>query len=297
MKLDPALLRGEFKENHLLANYTTWKVGGEARYFYQPADLQDLTAFLINLPRNKDIVWLGGGSNVLIRDGGIKDPVICLRNKLGVLKQEENATIYVQGGVSIARLVQYGVQLGLPEIAFLAGIPGTIGGALAMNAGAYGDEIWNHVISVETINRNGEIKTKTKADFSISYREVSGLNQEWFISARLIFPQVDKEQAKLKVREFLNKRCQSQPLSELSCGSVFKNPPNDYAARLIEACNLKGHKIGGARVSEKHANFIINDGTAKAVEIESLITLIKNEVQGKFGTLLENEVRILGEAK
>lgn len=288
------IIRGEFTENQSLALHTSWRVGGPAKYFYQPADLEDLVIFLQNLSAAERVVWLGGGSNVLIPDIGIDALVICVRNRLNKLQQLDDFTIRAEAGVSCARLVQLCVNQGMVDSAFLAGIPGTIGGALAMNAGAYGDDIWNHVIAVETINRAGEIKLKNADEFKADYRKVTGLEQdEWFVAGHLLFVRKDKEEATKLTHELLIKRKNSQPLDEFSCGSVFKNPPNDYAARLIEASGFKGKQIGGAKVSEKHANFIVNAGNATAEDIQTLIQEISQQVEQKFGVKLETEVHIL----
>lgn len=287
-------------QNHNLAQYTTWRIGGNAKYFYRPENLAELIYFLQNFSEligneNEKIIWLGGGSNVLIRDSGIDGIVISIRGTLKTIENLPSGEIKIMAGASCNQLVNNCVNLGKTDAVFLAGIPGTIGGALKMNAGAHGDEIWAHVISVETINIKGEIKSRTKNEFTPSYRKISGLSEnEWFISAILSFGGNDQNAAKNKMHELLKKRQNTQPLSEYNAGSVFKNPPNDYAARLIESCGLKGKKIGGAKVSEKHANFIVNDGTATSSDVELLIQEIIATVEKFHGIKLIPEIHILG---
>jgi UDP-N-acetylmuramate dehydrogenase len=319
-------LRGRVHENYPLAPYTAWGVGGVAQYFYQPADLDDLAAMLKQLPPDYPITWLGAATNVLIRDSGIAGMVIGVcgdsLNYLGTERATNgNKNIYAEAGVHCSSLVQYGARLGMSKVAFLAGIPGTVGGALAMNAGAYGDEIWRYVAAVTTINRRGELRQRPAADFQAGYREVTGLAvDEWFVAGEFCFiekamerltqpikdQQKDQQSAKVqdlearvgqtkqRIRELLQKRQASQPLDTMNCGSVFRNPPGDYAARLIEACGLKGKNIGGARVSEKHANFIINDGSATAADLEALIHHVAAVVEQRYGIKLRMEVKILG---
>ena len=287
------IIRGELKQNHNLAPYTSWRIGGPAKYFFQPADVEDLATFLHQLPAAEPIVWLGGGSNVLIPDEGIAATVINVHNRLNKLIQLDDFTIRAEAGVGCARLVQHCVKLGMSDSAFLVGIPGTIGGALAMNAGAHGDAIWNYVLAVETINRAGRVSFRSANEFRAEYRKINGLGQdEWFLAGHFLFTKADKSEARKIMRELLAKRKKSQPLNVFTCGSVFKNPPNDYAARLIETCGFKGKGIGGAKVSEKHANFIMNTGNATAKDIKALMQLIVEHVDQKFAIKLESEVRM-----
>ena len=288
-------LRENLQKNHPLANYTSWKIGGIAEYFYQPTDLKDLAFFLKN---NKaiPILFLGAGTNVLIRDGGIKNIVVYLRGGLSELERLDQFNLRAEAGITCSRLLQQAMHFGMTDASFLAGIPGTVGGALAMNSGASGDSIWSHVVAVETINRAGEIKLRQAKEFKFGYREVSGLNaDEWFVAGHFNFACGDPHEAEQRVREILQKRKSSQPLDLPSCGSVFRNPPDDYAARLIEACGLKGLKVGGAMISEKHANFIVNIDNAKAADVETLIEKIITDVQKMHGIKLITEVRIIGE--
>jgi UDP-N-acetylmuramate dehydrogenase len=303
---------GELYENHPLASYTSWKIGGPAECFYHPTDLADLAAFLKHKKKGS-ILLLGAATNVLIRDAGVKGIVIYLRGSLNELHQvtefssvlraaiidkkvSEDSVLRAEAGVSISRLVQQCVHLDLAGAAFLAGIPGTVGGALAMNAGAFGDSIWNHVIAVETINRKGQVKIRKFSEFNPRYRHVDGLvADEWFVAGYFKFDRGAEGEAETKVRDIIQQRQASQPVDQPSCGSVFKNPPGDYAARLIEACGLKGRQIGGAKISDKHANFIVNEGEASASDVEKLIQLICDTVAKKCNIRLETEVHIFGD--
>jgi UDP-N-acetylmuramate dehydrogenase len=185
--------------------------------------------------------------------------------------------------------------LGLTGAEFLAGIPGTMGGALKMNAGAFGGETWTIVDKVEMINAQAEVTIRAKQAFEIAYRSVIGLHNEWFLSAQLQLLKGDSLSSQQQIKALLEKRNASQPTNKPTCGSVFKNPPGDYAARLIEACGLKGYQVGGAIVSEKHANFIVNLGNATAVDIETLIAHIQSRVQAEYGIDLQTEVCRIGE--
>ena len=287
-------LRGNLQQNHSLAEHTFWKIGGPAEYFYEPANLEDLKQ-LLQIWQEQSIVILGSATNVLIRDNGIKGLVIYLRNCLDGLSELDNFTLRVEAGVGLARLVQKCTHFGMIDAAFMAGIPGTVGGALAMNAGCYGDCIWNHVAAVETINRFGEVKLRPAKEFTAEYRQVTGLvAEEWFVAAQLLFARGDVEEMKRQICDHLHKRKNSQPLDLPSCGSVFRNPPGDYAARLIEISGFKGKQIGGAKVSEKHANFIVNCGGATAADVEALMREIVVTVKKAHKVDLVPEVHILG---
>lgn len=285
----------KINKNQTLAPYTSWKIGGVADRFYVPKNLNELKLFLQDLPKDEPITWLGAGTNVLIRDGGIRGTVIYVKGKLNNILDMEDGTLRVEAGVSCSRLVRHALNLGR-DAAFLAGIPGTIGGALAMNAGTFGNHIWDNVVTVELIDRNGEIKVRSAKDFAIDYRSVVGLGEEeWFVAGFLKFGNKEESCIKERIKQLLQKRKKTQPLDEFSCGSVFRNPLEDHAARLIEAAGLKGKKIGGAKVSEKHANFIINENNALSCDIEALIQYIEEQVERKFGVRLVPEVKILGE--
>ena len=279
-----------------MAKHTSWRVGGNAERFYTPSDIDDLALFVKQLPDNENIMFLGLGSNLLVRDSGYRGTVISLKGSLSEIYNLENNVIRVGAGTSCAKLARYCHRNNLIGGEFFAGIPGLLGGALSMNAGAFGGETWPLIKSVTTINRGGEIHLRTADDYEISYRSVKGHKSEWFVSADLQLETGDGNIAALEVKSLLNKRAKTQPTGLPSCGSVFKNPQNDYAARLIEKCGLKGYVIGGAEVSEKHANFIINRADATASDIESLIKYVQKVVKKEQGVELQTEVKIIGEA-
>jgi UDP-N-acetylmuramate dehydrogenase len=278
-----------------MAKHTSWHVGGPADLFFTPRDVGDLASFLRQLPPEVPLLWLGLGSNLLVRDGGIRGAVISTHGALGALARLSATRIQVEAGVPCARIARQCVTWGLGPAEFFAGIPGTLGGALAMNAGAWGDETWRHVFEVDVLDRRGTRHTHLPADYEIGYRTVKGSDNEWFIGARLEFERTPgvKEDA---IRDLLDKRKQTQPIGEWSCGSVFTNPPGNHAARLIESAGLKGFRIGDASVSLKHANFIINHGAARAADVEAVIVHVQSTVKRIHGVTLHTEVRIVGEA-
>lgn len=289
-------IRGELREYEPMASYTSWRVGGPSRRFYRPADLEDLALFMQSVPENEPLTWIGLGSNVLIRDGGIPGTVIFTLGALKKIELLKNHIVRAEAGVTCAKLAKFCARQGFGNSSFFAGIPGTVGGALAMNAGAFGGVTWEHVVHVETIDRRGKVRLRPPEDFKIHYREIIGPAGEWFVAGHFSFPhEKDPVQLEGEIRELLRKRSSSQPIGKLSCGSVFRNPPGDYAARLIDACGLKGKRIGGAWVSEKHANFILNAGEATAKDIESLIELVADTVECYQKVRLIPEVHIIGE--
>ncbi len=295
--LDEQSLRGELLLDEPLSGHTTWRVGGPARRFYRPADSADLVRFLQQLETDEPLLWLGLGSNLLVRDGGFPGTVIATQGRLNRLEWRDGSRLYAEAGVSCAKVARTAARAGLCGVEFLAGIPGTLGGALAMNAGAFGGEIWDQVKQVETLDRYGEVRKRTPDDFDIGYRSVKGTAGEWFLSAELQLQSGDVSASQQVIRTLLDRRAATQPTSLPSCGSVFRNPTGNHAAKLIEAAGLKGTRIGGAQVSEKHANFIINTGDATAADIEALITKVQSEVEQRSGVLLVPEVHRVGEAR
>ncbi len=287
--------RGEMLLDEPLARYTTWGVGGPARRLYRPADSDDLLQFLQYLPEDEPLLWLGLGSNMLIRDGGFDGTVIVTKGQLDSMELLDSNRVRAEAGVSSARLARFTAKHGLCGAEFLAGIPGTLGGALIMNAGAFGGETWDWVESVKTVDCNGKVRERLPQEFEIGYRKVVGVEGEWFLSAILKLQPGDGAAGMEAIQELLAKRASSQPLGLPSCGSVFRNPKGDYAARLIEQAGLKGTCIGKACVSEKHANFIINTGGAKAIEIEQLMQLVREKVEQASGMQLISEVHIVGQ--
>ncbi len=288
-------LRGELRNAEPMAAHTSWRVGGPADRCYWPADLADLKQFLADLPDNEPVYWLGLGSNLLVRDGGIRGTVILPFSGLNGLEVRKHERLRVGAGVAWAKVARFAARVGLSGAEFLAGIPGTMGGALAMNAGAFGGETWSLVVGVETIDHGGKIRVRTPGHYCTGYRTVSGPGGEWFVSVDLQLKCGDVAAAQSRIRELLARRSATQPTQQPSCGSVFRNPPGDFAARLIESCGLKGEQIGGAQVSPKHANFIVNLGQARAADIEALIGYVQDRVEKEHGIRLEPEVRIIGE--
>lgn len=308
-------LRGTLRNNVAMSRHTSWRAGGHAERVYQPADLADLIIFLRTLPAGEPVVAIGLGSNLLIRDGGLRGTVLLLHAALTEMNIEADGSIYAQAGVSGAKLARFAAKHNLRGAEFFAGIPGTLGGMLAMNAGCYGSETWSVVKNAQTLMRSGKLLEREPDNYEIDYRHVvlrketkyleyndaplsnflPVCHEEFFVGAKLRLLTGDGEIARREIKSLLSKRIASQPLNLPNAGSVFRNPPNDYAARLIEQCGLKGLQIGGARVSEKHANFIVNVGEATAADIENLINKVQASVQQKTGVCLHPEVRIIGE--
>lgn len=287
--------KGTLLNNEPLAKYTSWRVGGPAQRMYIPENKADLIDFVAGLPNGEPIYWIGLGSNLLVRDGGIRGTVINTRSRLKEMRLIDSDRVYVEVGVPCAHVARFCSDLGLIGAEFLAGIPGTMGGALKMNAGAFGGETWQIVDQLEMLNHQGQVINRNKHEFEVAYRSVKGIDNEWFLAAQLKLAKGDSQVSQLQIKALLEKRNTSQPTNKPTCGSVFKNPPGDHAARLIEACGLKGYRIGGAVVSEKHANFIENQGNATAVDIETLIQHIQTQVQQQFGISLQTEVCRIGE--
>lgn len=315
-------LRGTLRYNVAMSKYTSWRAGGVAERMYQPADLDDLLVFLRSLTADEPLYVVGLGSNLLVRDGGLRGTVLLLHGTLSALHLEMDGSVYAEAGVPGAKLARFAATHDLCGAEFFVGIPGTLGGMLAMNAGCYGSETWEKVLRVQTVNRHGEVHVRTTADYEIGYRHVAlrikdqgsrikecealvassqsriqnPESSEFFVSAWLQFPRGDGESARQGIKALLSKRIASQPLNLPNAGSVFRNPHGDHAARLIEQCGLKGKRVGGAQVSEKHANFIVNAGAATAAEIENLINVVQAAVEQQTGVRLQCEVRIIGDA-
>ncbi|MGD8567742.1 MAG: UDP-N-acetylmuramate dehydrogenase [Gammaproteobacteria bacterium] len=290
-------LRGKLSHDEPMRKHTSWRVGGNADIYYQPADIEDLAQFFSQLDKNIPVTFIGLGSNLLVRDAGIRGAVVATSGVLKGLSNINEQTVRAEAGVACAKVARYCARQSLQGAEFLAGIPGTMGGALAMNAGAFGGETWSIVSAVQTLSRDGTLQRRLPDEFEVAYRSVKGAEGEWFVAAELTLQSGDSEQSLAKIREFLNKRGDTQPIQQPNAGSVFKNPPGDYSARLIEASGLKGYCIGGACVSDKHANFIVNTGTATAADIEQLIEHVARTVEQQQGVTLQREVRIVGEVK
>ncbi|NCP80167.1 MAG: UDP-N-acetylmuramate dehydrogenase [Gallionella sp.] len=289
-------LRGEMLRDEPMSRHASWRAGGVAQRVYQPADLADLQTFLRRTPADEPLLAVGLGSNLLVRDGGFRGTVLLLLGGLAELRREGDL-IYAQAGVAGAKLARFAATNHLCGAEFFVGIPGTLGGMLAMNAGCYGGETWQKVVRVQVLARGGELLERAPQEYEIGYRHVAlrKANEEFFVGAWLKFEQGDAEAARQQIKALMEKRSASQPLQLPNCGSVFRNPPGDHAARLIESCGLKGKRIGGAQVSEKHANFIVNLGGASAADIEDLIGEVRATVLRQTGVELHTEVRIAGE--
>ncbi len=284
---------GDLRRDEPMSKHTSWRVGGPAEYFFKPASIEDLAHYFAELGADVPVFWFGVGSNLLVRDGGLPGVVISVAGILNHIEQTGDHQVTAGAGIPCTQLARQCIRWGLGPSEFFAGIPGTLGGALAMNAGAHGGETWERVRSVKTIDRQGEVRVRLPHDYEIAYRSVSGPGEEWFLEAVLEFdPTANASMDTLK--EMLERRKATQPLGLPSCGSIFRNPPGDHAARLIEAAGLKGHRIGGAEVSEKHANFIINSAGASAADVEQLINFVQQTVADQQGVDLVHEVRIVG---
>lgn len=291
--LPPPQFASSIRVDEPMSRHTSWHVGGPADVFFTPGNRSELVAFLQQLPAEVPLLWLGLGSNLLVRDGGVRGVVISTRQALDVIERRGERQVYAEAGLPCARLARACARWDLGPAEFFTGVPGTVGGALAMNAGAFGNETWPHVQRVETIDRRGQVRERDAAEYRVGYRSVEApADGEWFLAAQFIFREGSSEEG---TRALLARRRQTQPIGEWSCGSVFTNPAGDHAARLIESAGLKGLRVGGAVVSAKHANFIINEGTASARDIETLIERVRAEVERQHGQRLVPECRIVGE--
>jgi UDP-N-acetylmuramate dehydrogenase len=287
-------IKGKLMFDEPMSKHTSWRLGGPADRYYIPVDLVDLQYFLAGLEQDIDILWIGLGSNLLVRDGGFRGQVIAPLNSLKEMRLQPDGLLYVESGTSCAKLAKFCQKQGLDGADFFAGIPGTIGGALAMNAGAFGGETWSMVEQVVMIDRAGNLVERSPAEFEVDYRHVGLPQQEWFAAARFRLT-ARAPGAVSNIRQLLQQRNATQPIGLPSCGSVFKNPEGKHAAQLIEAAGLKGYCLGSACVSEKHANFIISNSDTTASDVEALIGHIRDTIASQFGVSLEAEVRIVGE--
>ncbi len=284
--------KGRISLNESLAGFTTFRIGGEADYYVEPVDADDA----LNIVRylNKQGVpfyVMGNGSNVLISDEGIRGVVINTEASFNYLKHEEG-NIIAGSGVKIAKFVDYCIQNGYAGVEMLAGIPATVGGALVMNAGAYSGETSTYVTEVTAIE-DDEIKRLTKEECAFVYRG-SKLKGTVILEAKFWLPVGDKAEVIKRRKELLLNRNESQPVEIPNAGCIFKNPKDNKAAILIEQSGLKGLSFGGAKVSLKHANFIVNTGKATANDVIELVKIIRKTVKEKTGIELEMEVKLIG---
>jgi len=282
-------------KNEPLARYTSWRVGGAADQLFIANSLDDLQDFLKTLTNEKPIYFIGLGSNLLVRDGGVRGTVIVMHQALNDLYMD-GTRVYAEAGVTCGKLARFSASNNKQGAEFMAGIPGTVGGALAMNAGCYGSETWMIVDQVKTIDQSGNVMIRDKSEYQPAYRHVGMPNdREWFLGAWFNLEEGSAKESANKIKQLLATRLASQPLNMPSAGSTFRNPEGTHAAKLIEQCGLKGFIIGGAQVSEKHANFIVNVGNATALDIELLIKHVKEKVLKETGIELQQEVRMIGE--
>ncbi len=296
-----AQLRGRLEQQVAMAHHVSWHAGGMASASYWPADCDDLREFVRRQPADAALLLVGNGSNLLVRDGGFDGTVIFTA---GLQKlQIELAPpahgyrqVYAEAGVAATQLAKFAAANGLTGLEFLAGIPGTVGGCVAQNAGCFGSESWDCIDRVNMLNRRGELIQRSHAEFEVGYRRVEPLIEvgEWFAGAWFDLREADGSAAMRTVHEFIAKRRDSQPLDMPNAGRAFRNPQDNFAARLIQLAGMAGARLGGARVSERHPNFVINGGDASASDIERLIDLVAERVQEKFGVRLQCDVRIVG---
>ena len=300
LKGPPAALRGVMRTGEPMDRHVSWRAGGRANAFYQPADVADLQSFLASRPAGEPILFVGLGSNLLVRDGGFHGTVVYTHHALGGIREAgvvgTRKSFVAGGGVPAPHLARFVARHDCEGAEWLAGIPGTVGGALAMNAGCYGGETWEVVIDVTTVDRAGTLRLRTRGDYEIGYRHVAkrAPGEEWFVSGTFAFEPGDGTKAMSRMKALLQRRVATQPLAMPNAGSVFRNPPGDHAARVIESCGLKGFAVGGAQVSAKHANFIVNTGHATAADIEAVIDHVQSAVREKAGLELVREVHIVG---
>ncbi len=282
-------------ENEPLSKHTTWRVGGAARIFVAPADSKQLIdALAIINANNLAYKVIGNGSNLLFSGEGFNGAVIAFTGNKGGLHVVDSV-IKADANRSLVQLSRIAAKHSLSGLEFASGIPGTVGGAVAMNVGAHGQEIANILIDAEVLTKEGELACWSREECGFSYRN-SRLKSEQatLLSARFQLEKAEKTEIEMRMRRYNNQRKKSQPIDSQTAGSVFKNPEGDYAGRMIEELGLKGYTIGGAAVSTKHANFFVNTGSATAADIHDLIKYIQQKVFKEFGVMLETEVELLG---
>jgi UDP-N-acetylmuramate dehydrogenase len=313
----PPALRGVLRTDVPMARHVSWRAGGSADRVYVPADLQDFAAFVRATPREEPLLVVGLGSNLLVRDGGFRGTVVLLHAVLSSVSLAPSpipgaapVDVCFEAGVACPKVARFAAMHGLEGAEFLAGIPGTMGGALAMNAGCYGAQTWERVARATMLTREGELVERMPDAFDVGYRHVALAparatgsplpvlgEDEWFVGATMRLDVGDVARSRARIKEFLSRRIATQPLQQPNAGSVFRNPAGDHAARLIESCGLKGLAVGGAEVSPRHANFIVNRGGATASDMEALIVMVRERVRQQTGIELVPEVRIVGEGR
>jgi UDP-N-acetylmuramate dehydrogenase len=292
------LFEGEVRFMEPMRNHTSLKIGGPADIFAMPQDLSSLKNMHINLKRNQIPFFpFGGGTNILVRDGGIEGTVISLRffRRTGILsKDNKYMYLFAETGTLLQRLVNFSKENGYSGIEGLAGIPGTIGGAIFGNAGAFGYEMKDVLVSVEVMDIEGRIKKFNAEEINFGYRSSSISQNELILAAEIKLKKDKKEEVSAKVDDFLREKREKQPIMEPSAGCVFKNPPGLSAGKLIDEAGCKGMRIGDAEVSSIHASFFINKGKANASDFIRLMEDVARRVKERFGVVLEPEIKIVG---
>jgi len=296
-------LRGEIKRNEPLSRHTSFGIGGPADMLVYPADRDDLINLFKEVKRQGlPYFILGSGTNLLVRDGGFRGVAVGLQRMNGVTIEREYrsiggafAVVRVEAGATLAKLISFTLDEGLTGMEFAAGIPGTVGGAICMNAGTAAGEIGDVIQSVTMLSSQGEIISRGRDEMGFGYRTSSIPDGHCIIEASIVLRRDDKGKIQARVKELLDKRNRRQPLGLPNAGSIFKNPYEESAGRLIESARLKGKAIGGAQVSEKHANFVVNRGNATAADVLALMDLVTKTVLEVCGIRLEPEIKIIGE--
>jgi UDP-N-acetylmuramate dehydrogenase len=287
-----SFFKGKISIGEPLSDHTSYRIGGPADYYFEPVDKSDLVNLVgyfekLNFPH----IILGNGTNLLVSDEGVRAAVISLENSLND-RNLKNNIVYAGAGIKLSKFVDFCIQNGKMGSEMLAGIPGSLGGALVMNASAFNGSISDHLYDVEVYSK-GQIFRLKKDEIKFAYR-TSSLNDKVILEAGFDFPDGDKERIASIRKELLDYRKSAQPVSWPSAGCVFKNPPGYHAAVIIQEANLKGVRIGGAEVSDLHGNFIINTGKATAKDVIELINVVRKRVQEKLNLTLELEVKMLG---
>jgi len=285
---------GACRENEPLSAHTTLGVGGPARWFFRPDNQAALCSAMSCIPEEIAVLPLGRGSNLLPPDSGFSGVALDLSHLNHV--EVSGARLRAQCGVRMSRVARLCIEHGLSGLEFMATVPGDIGGGVAMNAGAFGQQVADCLSHIRVVGRDGGVQELPVGQLDMAYRHARLPHASLVLSAEFMLQPDNGEAVRKRIRKMRTTRGRTQPLELPNCGSVFKNPPGDHAARLIEAVGLKGHRIGGASISAKHANFIVNEGAASSSDVLALIHLAQQGVQARFGVCLEPEVRMLGEA-
>jgi UDP-N-acetylmuramate dehydrogenase len=287
-------VRGRLAANAPLADLTWFRAGGPAEILFSPADADDLAHFLSNTPSDIPVYVIGVGSNLLVRDGGVPGVVIRLGRGFSGLSVENEHRIRVGAAVPDVKAARFAADNGLDGLTFLRGIPGTIGGALRMNGGAYGGETKDVLVEARAVNRRGEFVTLSNADMKYSYRHCGAADDLIFVEAVLQGRPGDKAAVLAAMDKITESREASQPVKSRTGGSTFKNPPGNKSWQLIDEAGMRGFSVGPAKVSEMHCNFLINEGGATASQIEELGETVRNKVKASSGIDLEWEIKRIG---